>query len=61
MGIIFIKTSRCLLGIAESVSMEITGHSRREMFDRYNSIDDEDKKEAVDHSVDQNKKGTQVS
>ena len=34
-------------GVAESVIMEITGHSTREMFDRYNSIDGQDKKEAV--------------
>jgi hypothetical protein len=31
-------------GIPESVIMEITGHSTREMFDRYNTIDDEDRK-----------------
>ena len=29
-------------GIQESVIMAITGHSTREMFDRYNTIDDED-------------------
>jgi integrase len=34
-------------GVQESVIMEITGHSTREMFDRYNSIDGQDKKEAV--------------
>ncbi len=34
-------------GVQESVIMEITGHSTREMFDRYNSVDRQDKKEAV--------------
>ena len=40
--------------------MEITGHSTREMFDRYNTVDVEDEKLAVDQlldflkSVDQN-------
>ncbi len=34
-------------GTPESVIMSITGHSTREMFDRYNTIDREDKKEAV--------------
>lgn len=53
-------------GAAESVIMSITGHSTREMFDRYNTVDDEDKRKAfdlfgeylafVDHSVDQNEK-----
>jgi hypothetical protein len=27
--------------------MKITGHSTREMFDRYNSVDDEDLSEAM--------------
>jgi uncharacterized protein (DUF433 family) len=27
--------------------MEITGHSTREMFDRYNTIDEEDIREAI--------------
>ena len=27
--------------------MEVTGHSTREMFDRYNTIDVEDRREAV--------------
>ena len=35
-------------GISESVVMSITGHSTREMFDRYNTIDKLDKKKAVD-------------
>ena len=34
-------------GVSESVIMEITGHSTREMFDRYNTIDAEDRKEAI--------------
>ena len=34
-------------GVAESVIMEITGHSTREMFDRYNTIDVEDTRKAV--------------
>ena len=47
-------------GVPESVIMEITGHSTRAMFDRYNSIDLEDTRQAVDQmgnflkSVDQN-------
>ena len=35
-------------GVAESVIMEITGHSTREMFDRYNTVDEEDTRKAVD-------------
>jgi len=35
-------------GIAESVIMQITGHSTREMFDRYNTIDMEDSRQAID-------------
>ncbi len=34
-------------GVPESVIMAITGHSTREMFDRYNRVDDEDTKEAI--------------
>lgn len=34
-------------GVPESVIMEITGHSTREMFDRYNTIDMDDAKKAV--------------
>jgi integrase len=47
-------------GISESVIMGISGHSTREMFDRYNTIDRQDKRQAVDQmqafiaSVDQN-------
>ncbi len=47
-------------GVAESVIMSITGHSTREMFDRYNTIDEEDTRLAMSKfqglvkSVDQN-------
>jgi integrase len=47
-------------GIDESVIMSITGHSTREMFDRYNTIDEEDTRNALTKfqglltSVDQN-------
>lgn len=47
-------------GVAESVIMEITGHSTRTMFDRYNRVDADDVRRAVDQlqtyfaSVDQN-------
>jgi len=34
-------------GVAESVIMEITGHSTREMFARYNTIDADDAREAI--------------
>jgi len=34
-------------GIPESVIMDVTGHSTREMFDRYNTIDTEDRKRAI--------------
>ena len=34
-------------GVPESVIMEITGHATREMFDRYNTIDLEDVREAI--------------
>ena len=34
-------------GVAESVIMEITGHSTRQMFDRYNTVDIEDARQAV--------------
>jgi integrase len=53
-------------GVADSVIMRITGHSTREMFDRYNTIDETDTRraiaqmvnfiESVDHSVDQGTK-----
>jgi hypothetical protein len=35
-------------GVTESVIMAITGHSTRDMFDRYNTVDLEDFKSAVD-------------
>ncbi len=34
-------------GVSESVIMEITGHSTREMFDRYNTVDEGDARKAV--------------
>jgi hypothetical protein len=34
-------------GVAESVIMQMTGHNTREMFDRYNTIDADDAKDAV--------------
>ena len=34
-------------GVPESVIMNITGHSTREMFDRYNTIDTEDTRQAI--------------
>ena len=34
-------------GVQESVIMEITGHSTREMFDRYNTIDEDDTRKAI--------------
>jgi integrase len=34
-------------GVTESVIMKITGHSTREMFDRYNTIDADDAKDAM--------------
>jgi hypothetical protein len=39
-------------GVAESVIMKITGHSTREMFDRYNTVDGEDTRKAVDKFTD---------
>ena len=47
-------------GVTESVIMAVTGHSTREMFDRYNTVDVEDTREAVNQlqeylsNVDQN-------
>lgn len=35
-------------GVPESVIMDITGHSSRSMFDRYNTIDEDDTRKAVD-------------
>jgi len=48
-------------GVSESVIMQITGHSTREMFDRYNTVDERDGRIAMEkfesyflQSVDQN-------
>ena len=38
-------------GVQDSVIMEITGHSTRQMFDRYNTVDSVDKKEAIERFV----------
>ena len=35
-------------GIPESVIMAVTGHSTREMFERYNTVDVEDTRKAID-------------
>ncbi len=35
-------------GVPKSVIMEITGHATREMFDRYNTVDHDDKRQAID-------------
>lgn len=35
-------------GVSETVIMKITGHSTREMFDRYNTVDSEDLQKASD-------------
>jgi integrase len=35
-------------GVRQSVIMKITGHSTREMFDRYNTVDPDDARQAVD-------------
>ncbi|UCD87279.1 MAG: hypothetical protein JSV01_05860 [Desulfobacterales bacterium] len=42
------KTYMRKSGVPESVIMEITGHSTREMFDRYNTVDAEDARRAVE-------------
>ena len=34
-------------GAHDTVTMDITGHSTREMFDRYNTVDEQEKEEAV--------------
>ncbi len=47
-------------GVPESVIMKITGHSTREMFDRYNTVDADDARQAINKmqsyftNVDQN-------
>ena len=35
-------------GVQESVIMDITGHSTRDMFDRYNKVDEDDTRKAID-------------
>ena len=35
-------------GVPESTIMEITGHSTRQMFDRYNTIDEDDKRQGME-------------
>ncbi len=35
-------------GVPESVIMQITGHNTREMYDRYNTIDADDAKNAME-------------
>jgi integrase len=65
-GFVFHDTRHCFntnmrkSGVPESVIMKITGHSTREMFLRYDTIDDADTRKAVDQNVDQapkNEKG----
>lgn len=52
-GFIFHDTRHCFntyarkAGVPESVIMAITGHSTRSMFDRYNTIDGDDLRQAV--------------
>ncbi len=65
-GFVFHDTRHCFntnmrkAGVPESVIMKITGHSTREMFLRYDSVDGSDTRKAVDQmegflkSVDQN-------
>ena len=47
-------------GVAESVIMAITGHSTREMFDRYNTIDESDTRKAVEDLESYFAKGPQI-
>jgi integrase len=47
-------------GIPESVIMAITGHSTREMFDRYNTIDHEDTRAGIEQLSSYLKKVTQT-
>ncbi len=35
------------VGAHDTVTMDITGHATREMFDRYNTVDETEKVEAV--------------
>jgi integrase len=42
------NTNMSRAGVPEAVIMAITGHSTREMFDRYNTVDEQDKLQAVE-------------
>ena len=65
-GFVFHDTRHCFntnmrrSGVPESVIMKITGHSTREMFLRYDTVDTRDTRKAIDQmegflkSVDQN-------
>jgi integrase len=44
------NTSMRKAGVAESAVMEVTGHSTSEMFDRYNTVDAEDTRNALDQT-----------
>ena len=48
-------------GVQESVIMEITGHARHEVFDRYNQIDLEDKRRAIEKLVEYRDENAKVS
>ena len=39
-------------GVQETVIMDITGHATREMFDRYNTVDEDDGRKAIDQFSD---------
>ncbi|MGZ3647929.1 MAG: tyrosine-type recombinase/integrase, partial [Syntrophales bacterium] len=65
-GFVFHDTRHCFTtnmrksGVPESVIMKITGHATTEMFLRYNTVDEQDTRKAIDQmgeflkSVDQN-------
>ena len=42
------NTNVCKAGVPESVIMEITGHSTRKMFDRYNTVDEDNIRKAIE-------------
>jgi integrase len=48
-------------GVQESVIMEIAGHSTREIFDRYNTIDEDDAHNAIDQLEGYFSNGDQVT
>jgi integrase len=58
-GFVFHDTRHCFntnmrkSGVPESVIMKITGHSTREMFLRYDTVDATDTRKAIDQNVDQ--------